>query len=253
MFRKLSCRKSAAWGMLLGGLLLNLSVFYKAHAEEINLIAGLPKAPFIIEENGRGMQLELIREALNFHNIDVNFTHLPMSRNVTSFQSLNADGVITLPQSYSYPGLYMSKPYIAYQNVAVSLAESNIKIEKIEDLSGKSVVAFQNARKFLNETYGEVVSYSMDYREVADQNQQIEMLFMRQAEVIVLDAEIFKYFVRINNEAEYEKAFVLHPIFKPRLYSVGFRDETIRDKFDQGVQLLKDQGLYQAVFDKYLN
>lgn len=223
-----------------------------AQAQSINLVAGLPKAPFIIEENGRGLQLDIIRAALFHENIEATFTHVPLARNVTSFQSLNAEGVITLPTDFSYPNIYLSTPYIRYRNVAVSLVESAFDIATVADLSGKSVAAFQNAKKFMGDEYKRTMSYSLDYREVAEQQKQIEMLFLRQSEVIILDQDIFKYFIQVAQDPLYKKEFKVHSIFNERPYSIGFRTEELRDKFNLGLQKIKDQGEYQRIIEKYV-
>lgn len=241
-----------AKGMLFVLIIANMLGISAVKAESVNLIAGLPKAPFIIEENGSGLQLDIIRAALAHQKVEVTFTHVPLARGITSFQSLNAGGFITLPIDYSYPNIYMSTPYISYQNVAISLTESGFDITKIADLSGKSISAFQKAKKYLGGEYSRVMSYSLDYREVAEQSQQIEMLFMRQAEVIILDLDIFKYFLQVNQDPLYTKAYTVHPIFDTKPYSIGFRSEKLRDEFNLGLQLLVDQGEYQRIVDKYL-
>lgn len=224
-----------------------------AKAESINLIASLSIAPFVIEEGSKGMQLDIIRSALSLHNIEVNFIHVPLSRNVISFKSLNSDGVITLPTDYSYPNMVMSSPYITYQNVAISLTERNLDITKVSDLSDKSVVAFQNAKKFMEDGYSKAINYSLDYKEVAKQELQIKMLFMGRTEVIVLDHDIFKHFINTSTDPIFGKNFTVHYIFNPRDYAIGFRDEAIRDKFNLGLKIIKDQGEYQNIVEKYLN
>lgn len=231
------------------------SITHNVYAQElqINVVAGLPKAPFIIEENGKGLQLDLIREALKFENVSVHFTHGPLARLIMNYQSLGADGISLLPTGYSYPGVFLSMPYIQYQNVAVSLAESNISINTIDELSGKSVAAFQNARKYLGDDFGNIMDFSIDYREVAKQSKQIEMLFLRHTEVIVLDVDIFKDFLKNNQEALFYKEVVIHPIFPVKHFSMGFRDEKIKNQFNKGLQLLKDQGEYQNIKDRYLS
>lgn len=243
------------WIVVLGlGLVVSKGV---AKSQEqnlsIELVAGLPKPPFIIEENGRGLQLDIIREALKVNNINVNFTHMPLGRNITGFQRINADGIITLPPEYEHPAMYLSKPYITYQNVAVSLLENHFSIETIKDLSDKSIVAFQNARKFLGDDYANTVAYSMDYREIHDQKKQIEMLFLRRAEVIILDINIFKYMVKHYGEQYFVKPFSVHYIFNERNYSIGFKSKSVKDKFDSGVKYLQESGSYQVIMDNYLH
>ena len=182
--------------------------------QTLELITGLAKPPFILEDQQRGLQLDLIREAFASENLSVHFNAMPLGRNLTGFRRMNADGIITLPPSYEHPALFMSKPYIIYQNVAVSLAEDNFTIDKISDLSDKSIIAFQNAKKFLGEDYEGAIAYSMDYREVPDQMKQIELLFLRRTEVIILDINIFKYFVKTQKNALFNKPFSYHYIFQ---------------------------------------
>jgi len=218
----------------------------------VKLVTGLAKPPFILEEKGKGMQLDLIREAFSLEQKDVSFVHMPLARNVTGFLRLNADGIITLPPEYKHPSLFVSKPYITYQNVTVSLSENNFSITKIGDLADKSIVAFQNAKKFLGDTYNETVTYSMDYREVPNQLKQIEMLFLRRTEVIVLDINIFKYFINTHSDSIYSKPFSVHYIFDERPYSIGFKSEQLRNTFDAGIKAMKDSGSYQVIVDNYL-
>lgn len=218
----------------------------------IDMLAGLPKPPFIIEENGAGLQLDIVREAFISVNHTVKFTHLPLGRSISGFKRFNADGITTLPTEYQHPSIFVSKPYIEYQNVAVSLTDSNLTIDKIHDLSGKSVIAFQNAKKFLGDDYNASISLSTDYREIADQTQQVDMLFSRRTEVIILDINIFKHFVKTHVGGRYNQGFTIHHIFAAREYSAGFNNEQHRDLFDQGVALIKEQGVYQLVLDKYL-
>jgi len=218
----------------------------------IEMLAGLPKAPFIIEKNGPGIQLDIIRAAFSGVNYSVNFSHIPLGRSISAFKRFNIDGVVTLPQSYQHPGIYLSKPYIKYQNVAVSLSDNNFVIDAIKDLTGKNIIAFQSAKKFIGDEYNASVSLSNDYREVTDQNQQIKMLFSRRTEVIILDVNIFKYFVKWNVGGRYNQNYTLHYIFDEREYSAGFKTEQHRDMFDQGITLIKEQGVYQLVIDRYL-
>ncbi|MFD2167075.1 substrate-binding periplasmic protein [Thalassotalea euphylliae] len=217
----------------------------------IELVAGLAKPPFIIQEGKTGIQLEIISAAFAEQGEEVVFSHVPLSRNITAFQQWHIDGVITLPVNYRYPGMYISEPYIDYQNVAVSLDYMNISINNVKDLQGRSVIAFQNAKKFLGDEYKETVSYLLEYRELANQEQQIKMLFSGRTEVIILDRDIFRYFVKTHPEAIYQKAVRVHPIFPKRPYAAGFKSEELKSIFDAGVEKIKENGTYQALISKY--
>lgn len=238
---------------LIKGLSAEQNTKKETESNTLELITGLAKPPFILENQQYGLQLDLIREAFASENIKVNFNPMPLGRNITGYRRMNADGIITLPPSYEHPALFMSKPYISYENVAISLAEDYFTIEKISDLSDKSIIAFQNAKKFLGDEYESATAYSMDYREVPDQMKQIELLFLRRTEVIVLDINIFKYFIKTNNKTLFNKPFTLHYIFNERPYSVGFKSEKVKDTFDKAIHSMKENGSYQLVIDNYLN
>jgi polar amino acid transport system substrate-binding protein len=114
------------------------------------------------------------------------------------------------------------------------------------------MVAFQNARKYLGEEFLKSINASMGYREVADQMKQIDMLFLRRTEVIILDINIFKYFMKTHSSGRYNQPFNVHYIFNERPYSAAFKVEKNRDLFDEGIKLIKQQGTYQSIMDKYL-
>jgi len=220
--------------------------------DTFELMAGLDKPPFIIEDDSSGLELDIFRAVFAHANIDVKFIHVPFGRTITNFKRLNADGIITVLPDYQHPSLFVSKPYITYQNVAVSLLDNQFEIDDIASLSGKSMIAFQNARKYLGEDFNKVISSAMDYREVAAQTKQIDMLFLRRTEVIVLDINIFKYFLKINKAGRFEQPFKIHYIFDERPYSAAFNTENKRDLFDSGIIKIKEQGMYQLIMDKYI-
>ncbi len=220
--------------------------------QNIEMLAGLPKPPFIIEKNGAGLQLDLIRQAFDSVNYSVNFSHVPAGRSITSFKRFNADGITLLPKDYNYPSIYVSKPYISYQNVAVSLADNHFIIDHVTGLKGKSIIAFQNAKKFMSAEYNTSVGYASTYREFSDQIKQINMLFSRRIEVIILDVSIFKHFIKSHVGGRYDQAFNIHYIFEERDYAAGFRNEAYRDLFDLGISKIKAQGIYQQVIERYM-
>ncbi len=222
-----------------------------AHAAtKIEMVAGLSKPPFVIQENGTGIQLDMTKAAFKTQNIEVKFIHIPFGRSIMSFQRFEVDGLITVPKEYQHPGMYLSKPYVHYQNVAISLVEDNYSIDSIEDLSGKSIIAFQRARKYLGEDYNKIVKNLVGYRELAEQAEQVATLFYRQSEVIILDENIFKHLIK--DSEQFSEPVKVHRIFPKRTYSAGFKTEKLRNAFDQGMSEIIENGTYQKILDKYL-
>ncbi|WP_286266701.1 substrate-binding periplasmic protein [Thalassotalea atypica] len=219
--------------------------------EVVTLIAGMVKPPFIIEENGKGLQLEIIREAFKLSEIEVNFVHVPLARHQSSYQKLNFDGIITMRETQELDGIHFSNPYIFYENVALSLSANKFSIEQVMDLSGKRVAAFQNATKFLGAEYQAAIAQSCHYQEFADQFKQMRNLFENKSDIVIADVNIYNYFRKIRRGGIYNKSVSVHHIFPMRGYVAGFRDKIIRDKFIKGVAKLKSNGQYLEILARY--
>jgi len=156
-----------------------------------------------------------------------------------------------LPPDYKYPGLYTSKPYITFENVAVTLTDKNITLNNPFDLQGYSVVAFQNAKKFIGGDYQTAVPNMINYREFHEQKKQVYMLFGGRTDVIVLDINILKYALKSSDDPILNKPYKMHNIFEKRHYAAGFKSKEIQEAFDRGIKLIKEDGTYQRILDKY--
>lgn len=220
-------------------------------SKTLTFITGLPKPPYILNDGQTGLQLDVISKAFACKNYSIQFINMPLGRNITSFNTLDVDGVITLPANYEYPGMYLSKPYITYENVVVTLSDNRIKLNTLKDLSMLSFGAFQNAKRFLNKDYVDVVKSSIEYREFSDQSKQIEMLYNRSLEAIILDVDILKYFLKTHSAKIYQKNIMIHNLFEKNSYSVGFKSIKIKNTFDEGMECIKANGEYQAILSQY--
>lgn len=216
-------------------------------SEQVYFLAGLPIAPFIINENGSGIQLDIIRQALLSQNVNTQFKYVPLARSILNYAKPNIDAISILPSNFHYNDMFISKPYITYKNVAVSLLERELEIKFINDLVGLNIAAFQKAGQFLGTQFNEKITNLTGYREIADQRKQIDMLFTGQTEVI-----IFKHFTKNHNEDVYQNLFKIHYIFEEKAYSAGFKSEELKNKFEKGISLIKNNGEYQKVIQRYL-
>ena len=217
----------------------------------IKLLTGLPKPPYILNDGQTGLQLDIISKAFNCNNQQAVFINMPIGRNITRLKTSEALGIITVAPDFKYPGLHVSHPYIVYQNVVITLAENNTKIDSVDDLSMLSVGAFQTAKKMLGDDYAKAVGIGIEYREIADQNKQIKMLFERSVEAIVLDLAILEYFIKLNKDDIYQQKIKIHYIFDKRLYSAGFKSKRLKDSFERGLACIKENGSYASTVDSY--
>lgn len=208
-------------------LLLHLNL-HAAEVKTLSVGSPLHSPPFVYEGEGRGIELDIVTSILKKMGYTITWRHLPPKRIRHQVQQHEINiGLRTKPLADDH--LYYSHPYIILQNVAVT-ADTNIRLSAISDLSRYNVVAFQNAKEFLGPEFAKSVSNCSVYLELPNQAKQIETLFRRRSQVIVLDKRIFSYF----RDMFYPKSEVkIFEIFPPSPYSAVFYDKKLRDEFDR--------------------
>ena len=225
--------------------------------DPITLLSGISRPPFIIAEDNKGMQIEIIKAAFANSNTQVNFMYFPMIRQVEVYKKRNIEGLITLSESDNELGLYLSKPYISYENVVITLASNNFDINQISDLSKVSVAAFQSATKFFGDKFNYIFEDSSSYVELENQKSQLALLFTKRVDAIVIDINIFKHLlILMRKEKEdnnfYNEKIVVHQLFEKADYVAGFTKEKHQKSFDKGIAEIKANGNYQKIMDSYL-
>jgi len=240
--------------------------------DAIEITAGYSKPPFVIEstqqdeqnniiqgnitqgniKQDKGIQLDLVSAIFAVEQQPVDFVHMSLARSFSSVDKWLSDGIITLPRDHEIQGAYVSEPYIQYHNVVVTLTEDQLSINDLSDLSDKNIIAFQTAKQFLGADFSNAVEHSNEYIEMPDQTRQIKMLFLKRTQALVLDINIFKYFIHNHSEDKYQKAYKIHYLFAPKTYSAAFRSIAMRDQFNRGLKTIKANGKYQQILDKYL-
>ena len=147
-------------------------------------------------------------------------------------------------------GIYYSDDYIVYQNVALALKESKIKIEGIKDLGKYSVTAFQNANRYLGSQYREVVRKHQNYIEYLEQKVQVDKFVNKQFNVFVGDYEIFKFHLKELGNSIDEKNIEVFRIFSPSNYKMGFLNKELRDNYNIQLEKVKESGDYLRIQQK---
>jgi len=229
-----------------------LIISIPSHAEELMVGVGLELPPYVFSETDDGIELEIVIEALAVKGHTVSPVYLPFARVPFEMKSKTIDAALTINESSGITDIFYSDVHVVYQNVTVTLTDRNISIDSIQDLTGKSIYAFQNAGLYLGGEYEEVTKVNTRYLETNAQNVQIKMLFSQRAEAIVLDIYIFNYFRNQEAKLDTSEPVTVHEIFPPSPYKVAFQNRKYRDDFNQGLKELKESGRYQEIIDKYI-
>ncbi|MCW5626943.1 MAG: transporter substrate-binding domain-containing protein [Burkholderiales bacterium] len=169
---------------------------YRTAALSVGFIADFE--PFVMEQTG--ILVDLMREALRRMGRELHKLDFPRSR-------LNQDPLASFPGLHMFVGtppvhqpIYHYAPIYAFDNVAASLTDRKLDIRRLEDLAGKSIVAFNQASFFLKVPFrtfhDRILRNSSSYLEVDRMESVVAMLLNRRAQVILLDRTFLRYYAR---------------------------------------------------------
>lgn len=237
-------------------LLLGLALILfqsQALAAELRASVGLALPPYIISDQNKGMELEIVREALAEKGHTLKTVYLPFKRVAAAFDSGETDAALTVNESSSIQNAIYSDSHITYQNVAIGLASKKLKVKAVSDLGLYSVVAFQHAVQYLGADFANMAKRNSKYSEKAKQNTQISLLFSKRTDLVVMDINIYKYYKKLEKRVDTSQPVDVFEVFEPTKYKVAFRDKQIRDDFNEGLKALKASGRYEEIISSYVN
>lgn len=224
-------------------------------ARSVTLGVSFSIPPYVIVESNSGLELDIIKRAFDITGYKVVPKYVPLARSFQLYENHQLDGVVNVKQGMVKG--YYSTDVITFQNCAITLDTTLRKIKSTADLKGMRVVAFQNANRILGEGFHGVIEGFASYREVARQVLQINMLFLNKADVVIMDKNIFDYYrkqVHLSNELPasiFSRRIVYQCIFEPAKYKLAFHNEKIRDDFNKGLKIIRENGIYKAIQHSY--
>ena len=224
-----------------------------AQAREVSVAVGFSIPPYVIPEERRGMEYDIVKEALASEGIEMVPHFIPLGRVIKEIEAGQVDAALTQRIESGLKAQF-SDVYITYRNYAITLASRDIAIAGIEDLRNKSVVAFQNATLYLGPQFQEMAKANPEYREETRQVVQPLLLYLGRVDVVIADRNIFSWFSRLPEvvgKTDTTQPLRFHPLFPPTEYRVAFRDAGLRDAFNRGLAALRRSGGYDRITRSY--
>jgi len=221
-------------------------------SKELILAIGLSIPPYNIPETNSGIELDIVREALKNKGYTIKPKYVPFARRNKELINHKVDGVLTINTDSGIDAFY-SDEHIFCENVVISLTKNGFEIDSPEDLKDKSIVAFQDATIYLGQDFSSMAKANSKYKEVANQNLQINLLYSGRVDMIVLDKNIFYYHRKHNQIVDTTEPVTLHAIFGPTPFRVAFIDKKVRDDFNEGLKTLRSTKRYDEIVKKYLS
>ncbi|MFP6861522.1 MAG: transporter substrate-binding domain-containing protein [Pseudomonas sp.] len=192
-----------------------LSCSLNVSAQALRVGFGTHKPPYVFENEARGLEYDIVMTAAQRGGLEPVAHYAPMER-LNLMLSKGQLDVIATTNERSGGSIYYSDVYIRYQNVAVALRSRNLDIQRISDLVGYSVNAFQRARFLLGSEFESMAENNPRYREEAFQIARNRMLYSGRVDVVVTDMRILRYFNReVYTQVDVTQPLALYPILRP--------------------------------------
>lgn len=236
-------------------LLIFVANIYANQTVKIGFVKNMPPYTF---DSDSGIELEVIKASLEKFDYTVEPTYVSFKRGKKALQDSEIDGMTTMLDDGD-KDIYYSDDYIEYHNFAFSLKDNNITLSKVDDLKGKSIVTWQDAHTMLGKDFYNFFNpnvkdeYIKKYREMVDQSQQNKLFWSSRVDVVILDSKIFLYYKKaLSKELDTNKEYNMHNIIgNSTMYKVAFKDKKIKIDFNRGLAMIKQDGTYQKILDKY--
>jgi len=245
------------WRMVLAGALL-LGAAAAASAGDLLIAHGLDKPPFVFGSEQRGLEVDIMREALAYKGHTMRVVHIPNKRLQVAIQTAGVDGAATVREAND--GSFYSDDFITFENYAITRRAAAIRLDSVVDLKGHSIAAWQNAYRDLGADFEAAFKpdpksvYLKSYFELPSQRSQNLMFWHDRAEVIIVDKTIFLWYRKdLAKEVDTSADVVFHNLFPRRThFQAAFKDRRIRDDFNAGLRHLRETGRYQQLVDAYI-
>lgn len=241
---------------LIGFLIFISSLSCQANSDVISIgVANFPPYSIVEKEAITGIEVEIIQESLSIMGYQTNFVSYPYGRLPISFRNKEIDcTIVTLKNFTDLEVFYSDIVLREYQTVAIHLKKQNFQITNIADLENKSIRAHQRASLFYGDKYKRLAESAEKYQETARQESQVLMLYAERIDVIVLAHEIFKYFKARSPYKNSDEEYVVSKIFGDKFgFHNAFWDKKVRNDFNNGLALIKENGTYHKILSKYLS
>ncbi|UZE95016.1 substrate-binding periplasmic protein [Alkalimarinus alittae] len=222
-------------------------------SNQVTIASPISIPPYVFSGSDTGIQLDIVRESLISAGLTLKVIYASNNRGLDLLKTHYADGMINAPEGI--PGLYYSEPLIEFLNGVVALKSRNLKLEQVSDLQPLRVVGFQNASNYFGRNFNTMSQTNKHYTEVVNQFAQINMLFQKRCDAIVIDQRIFNFYLKHYQEdgAGFNQDTLFYNILPPSPRYIAFHEQSLRDLFNKGLQQLKSSGRLQEIITSYLN
>jgi len=221
------------------------------HCEKVVMVFGQSLAPYIIEESNTGVELSIIKEALEFEGHELVPVYTELGRVAFMLDQNKVDAAHRyIKKDKESSSIFYGDVTIEYHDVFFTLHERNITIKRPSDLQEHTLLSFQGAKKH----YPRWLPESYKHSQTSTQINQVKLLQLGLVDIILSDKNIFSYNSELYRLSSHEilKNMRMHIFTSPYKYNPVFKSKEIAKSFNRGLKKLKDSGRYDEIIAKTL-
>jgi len=213
-------------------------------------------APFLKEKDHQGLFLELTEEIFKqLPSYNLQFIYMSNNRLLHEINSGQRIDVACNIFSNSSAKAFLSSPVFRYTDVAVSKNSAKLKVNRISDLQGYSIAAYQGAKEMLGDDFKAMALANPNYSEYSHPNETTYLMVAGEKDIRIGDIHIFLHDLAdkryISEDKIAAKDFTIHRLW-PDVYShMAFKDEMLRDSVNNVIKELTADGTIEAIYRKH--
>ena len=215
------------------------------------------KPPYIMQ-NGGGLEIDIATAAMLHSGHQVEPLYFDQNNLPQALNQDRIDAMGNVHESVNDNKNYYSKPYIYYENYAISHASPPLNISDITDLRSQRIVAWQGANGHLGPQFHKQFNpntrvFGDSYIEHRDQIAQNRMFWQEKMDIIIVDKLIFEWHRHLlKKHLRTDSRVIYHDIFqRPTRFKFAFVNPQLRNDFNTGLAHIKANGEYQRLYQKY--
>ncbi len=238
-------------------LLASLALLALSAAAKQELKIGVGNfPPFFIETGEKGLFLEVTSAIFKqLPEYDIQYIFMSNHRLV---HEINSGKILDIACNIfpdSQVSAFLSEPLFRYIDVAISHKSKGYQINTIDDLKNYSIAAYQGAKDLLGDEFKEMANANVGYSEHAHPKDTTFLMLSGAKDVRVGDINIFLHDLQnphIRSKIPSDISdFDIHYLW-PNVYShMAFKDQAVRDKVNNVIKRLKQDGTIDAIYTKY--
>ena len=225
--------------------------------KDVVLAVPISLQPYFIPITDTGLAFETIEAAFGTQGLTVRPALINSRENferwdriLSGDRGIDCAALLTEPQTR---GWYSVDDAYAFHDHAFTLAARGLEIDRVDDLSGKTVIAYLGASGLLGPEFREVSAQNPRYREIGNHRAQVKLLLAGRVDVIIADRLLTRWYLEhLRTDSGQSMDVTFHDLFPPSPGKFACHSRELIDAYSAGLEAIRASGKLESIRSSYL-